>query len=146
MKIPSISNNNLSQVNYKGGVKYLNKLNPASYYYDRYFKRMASNSTENITPISSKLKGCTRLYSSSNISGWDINPFESKEYVLFLHGMSQNVSNYQHLYEAIVEKNMGVFALEYRGYGINGVDKISYDKLCKDVEYAYNHLTKDKYY
>lgn len=144
MKIQSVENN-VSQVGYRGGIKSLNKINPASYYYDKYFNKMALNSTKNIIPVSPKLKYYTRVVRGHNFSGWDINPSESKDYVLFLHGMSQNVSNYQHLYESVMDKNIGVFALEYRGYGINGEGKISDDKLSKDIERAYQYLTRDRY-
>lgn len=145
MKISSIDNYNASyQVNYRGGLKSLNIINPASHYLDKYFNKMAEASVKHVDPVSSVLADKIRIARINNISAWDINPAGVKEYVLFLHGMSQNVSNYQRLYETIAGKNKGVFALEYRGYGLNSSARISEDKLRKDVEKAYNYLTEKK--
>lgn len=141
MKIQTISNHN-PQVNHKGGIKSLNKVNPISRYADRYFNNMAKTSADRIEEISPALSGKIRNLRIKGISAWDINPSNSEEYILFLHGMSQNVSNYQHLYETIINKGKGVFAVEYRGYGENERAKISEDKLKKDVKTAYDYLIK----
>ena len=58
--------------------------------------------------------------------------------------MSQNVSNYQKMYEELLLKKQGVFAVEYRGYRTNKKNKVSESKLRKDVELAYNYLTETK--
>lgn len=143
MKIQTIANHN-PQVNHKGGISSLNKINPISRYADRYFNNMAITSTDRIESISPALSGKIKNININKISAWDINPSDSKEYIFFLHGMSQNVSNYQHLYESIINKGKGVFAVEYRGYGENERAKISEDKLRKDVQTAYNYLTDKK--
>lgn len=142
MKIQA--NNSSARVSHKGGLRTLNKINPISLYGDRYFNRMARSSADRIEPISPALVGNVKNVFIKNISAWDINPSNSDEYVLFLHGMSQNVTNYQHLYENIITKNKGVFAVEYRGYGQNKAGNVSEDRLRKDVVNAYNYLTKEK--
>ena len=145
MKISNINScNPPAQINHRGGIKSLNVINPVSHYLDRYFNRMAKASADRMEPLSPKLRSFIRYVGLNKAAAWDINPAESKEYILFLHGMSQNVSNYQRLYEAVTDKKKGVFALEYRGYGVNGKSKVSEDKLKKDVETAYEYLTRNK--
>ncbi len=58
--------------------------------------------------------------------------------------MAQNISDYQRLYNTIINKDMGVFALEFRGYGTNPRAFLSEDRLRKDIEKAYEYLTKKK--
>lgn len=144
MQISEINNTRSMPVSYKGGMKYLNTFNPIARYLDIYFNKAAKVSTNRIEPISPRLSGAVDVIRLKNISMWDINPSNSNKYVFFLHGISQNVSNYQHLYEAAVKKGKGVFAVEYRGYGINDAAKISEDKLKKDVDDAYKYLTDKK--
>ena len=90
----------------------------------------------NVIPIRSTKK--------ITISAWDIKPNNSDQYILFLHGMSQNVSNYQSLYKQVNQRNIGIFAVEYRGYGANHPANFSEDKLRHDVEVAYKYLTEKK--
>lgn len=145
MKISSINSyNSTSQISHKGGVKSLNIINPISYYLDNYFNKVAKASMTNIEPITPKLAPNTKFLKLGRLSAWDINPSNTDKYVLFLHGMSQNVSNYQRLYEAIADKDKAIFALEYRGYGANNSAKISEDKLRKDVKKAYDYLVNKK--
>lgn len=129
---------------YKGGLKSLNALNPVSYYANRYFKRSAKLSNKNFSPIEKELAGKIKKINLGKISAWDINPENSKDYVFFLHGMSQNVSNYQPLYETALKNKKAVFAIEYRSYGENKPAGLSEDKLRMDVEKAYKFLTEEK--
>ena len=133
--------NNLT---YKGGIKSLNAINPISYYTNRYFKKSARISNKNFTPISDALNGKINKIKLDNISAWDINPEKTDNYVLFLHGMSQNVSNNQPLYETVLKHKKAVFAVEYRNYGENAPARMSEDKLRKDIVKAYKYLTETK--
>lgn len=146
MRIAEINNiNPAMRINHKGGISSLNTLNPIAHYMDRYVNKAAKVTTNRVEPISPKLFGKVNIiHLDNNASAWDINPAESDEYIFFLHGMTQNVSNNQHLYTEIAEKNKGVFAVEYRGYGENKTEKVSEDKLKKDVVSAYNYLTDKK--
>ena len=134
---------------FQGGLKSLNDLNPISRYSDRYFRRAAQESRKFIKQIIPELKDnldiiplrCTKKIT---ISAWDIKPNNSDQYVLFLHGMAQNVSNYQNLYKQVNKQNIGIFAVEYRGYGANHPANFSEDKLRHDVEVAYKYLTEKK--
>lgn len=143
MKIQTITNQQ-PPVTHKGGIKSLNKFNPIARYADRYFTNMAKTSADRIEAVIPSLAGKIQTVRINNISAWNINPENKKEYILFLHGMSQNVSNYQHLYETILSKDKGIFAVEYRGYGENERAKTTEDKLRKDVKTAYNYLTQEK--
>lgn len=129
---------------YKGGLKSLNALNPVSYYANSYFKRSAKISNNNFTHVADSLVGKIKKIKLGKISAWDINPENSKDYVFFLHGMSQNVSNYQPLYETALKNKKAIFAVEYRSYGENKSARISEDKLRNDVEKAYKFLTEEK--
>ena len=133
-----------TQISYKGGANYINKANPASHYLDKFFNNAARQTLVKFDDIMPTLEGKIKTVKIKNISAWDINPKKSQNYVLFLHGMSQNVSNYQRMYEKLLSKNQGVFAVEYRGYGANKKTKVSENKLRKDVELAYNYLTETK--
>lgn len=139
-----ITTQNQYNTSYKGGLKSLNALNPVSYYANRYFKRSAQISNKNFTPISDSLADKIKQIKQDRILAWDINPENSKDYVFFLHGMSQNVSNYQPLYETALKNKKAVFAVEYRSYGENKLARISEDRLRNDIEKAYKFLTEEK--
>ena len=134
---------------FQGGLKSLNDLNPISRYSDRYFRRAAQESRKFIKQIIPELKDNLdiiplRSTKKITISAWDIKPNNSDQYVLFLHGMAQNVSNYQNLYKQVNKQSIGIFAVEYRGYGANHQANFSEDKLRHDVEIAYKYLTEKK--
>lgn len=139
-----ITTQNQYNTSYKGGLKSLNALNPVSYYANLYFKRSAQISNKNFTPISDSLADKIKQIKQDRILAWDINPENSKDYVFFLHGMSQNVSNYQPLYETALKNKKAVFAVEYRSYGENKPAILSEDRLRNDVEKAYKILTEEK--
>lgn len=48
---------------------------------------------------------------------WDINPNNSKKYIIFYHGIGQNITSNQELYKTMIKKGYGVFAPEYGGFG-----------------------------
>lgn len=141
------SNQLLFQTSFKGGFKSLNVINPISYYADKYFAKSAEKTRQHFTPILPELKGKYKQVKFDNnkisASGWDFDE-GNKNYVLFLHGMAQNITNYQKLYKKILESNNSVFALEYRGFGANNHAILSEDRLRKDVEKAFSYLTKEK--
>ncbi len=137
----SYNNNNTS---FTGGWKSLNAVNPISLYTNKYFSRAAKGSRQKFDPILPELSNIIKPLKMGKISAWDINPNQSKEYIFFLHGMAQNVSNYQDLYNVALKHNKGVFAVEYRGYGTNQSAYLSEDRLRKDVEKAYKYLSDKK--
>lgn len=144
-----ISKNSISTPTFGNRLKALNAFNPISYYANRYFRRSAISSQQRLEDLSPILKGKINVLQIKNgrhpaISAWDINPEKSEKYVFFLHGMAQNITNYQNLYKEIINKRFGVFAVEYRSYGINKYATISEDRLRKDVRTAFDYLVKTK--
>lgn len=145
MKIqPNYNINPAVRISSKGRLDLLVNANPLSRSAKNYFNKVAQKSTFQIEPLQSSLLTIFSKEVFNNISAWNFNNGKSEKYVMFLHGMAQNVSNYQRLYDSVLEKNYNVFALEYRGYGENGVRKISESKLIKDVESGYKYLVEEK--
>ncbi len=134
--------NNQSSITYKGFPRCINNVNPIYRYSRKAINKMAEATRQRVLPISPDLEGKVKYVQLNEASAWDINPNHSSKYVLFLHGMAQNVSSYQRLYEAILQKGLGVFAVEYRGHGTNKQAEITEDKLRSDVKKAYKYLTK----
>jgi len=125
-------------VNFGAKPKPYNIINPYAHYLMDYMNASAKKSQAKFDSVIPELEGkikTVKLKSSGGkeISGWDINPNNSDKYVLFLHGMAQNVSNYQPMYKSIADKGVGIFALEYRGYGANASAKCSEYKLSNSL-------------
>lgn len=133
---------------FTAGLKSVNALNPSAYYTNRYFRKSAKLSGKTfekiIDPLVGKIKTVKIKSGRSHIYAWDINPDNSPNYVIFLHGMAQNVSNYQNLYEKIAAKNIGIFSIEYRGYGHNKKAWLSEDGMKKDIKKAFKYLIRQK--
>jgi alpha-beta hydrolase superfamily lysophospholipase len=77
-----------------------------------------------------------------DLNCWEINPNNSKKYVLFLHGMSQNISHNQPLYSALNNSGYAVLALEYRGFGKNKLTKVTEPNICRDAQAGLDYLKK----
>lgn len=122
--------------------------NVFSTYTNKYLKTCSKDAfsrfVENIPEVLEQVREINIPVSRGhNISAWDINPNNSKNYVLFLHGMAMNVSNYQKLYKSLMDK-VGIFAVEYRGYGKAYGQQTTEKTLCKDVKKAYKYLVREK--
>ncbi len=79
------------------------------------------------------------------INALDINPKNSRQYVIFLHGFSHNITSNQPLYKALAQTDYGVLAIDYRGYGKNKPSKhINENDIVQDVEAAYRYLLNSK--
>ena len=145
----NLYNNEYRVPTFKALPKPYNVINPYACCVIKYMNNSAKISQSRIDNVIPELAGkienvIIRNGRTQEISAWDIPAKNSKEYVLFLHGMAQNISNYQPLYKNISDKNVGVFALEYRGYGTNKSARCSEYKLSKDIKKAYTYLTKEK--
>ena len=146
----NVNFNKEHNITFKSRLKSLNALNPISYYSNRYLKRSAKLSQKNTEPICPELFDSWSLYwTKSGKERITIYDFSSKthkpdKYVMFLHGMAQDATNYQSLYKNIIDKNIGVWAIEYRGYGINNSCSLSENKIRTDIENAYQYLLKRK--
>ncbi len=90
----------------------------------RSFHTSINASKRPYVSISKDLKDITnrthiQVSPTEAIEAWDINPKNSKKYVLYLHGFSQNITNNQPLYKELTKTNYGLLAIDYRGYGRN---------------------------
>ena len=140
---------NSNSSSFTGWQETINIVNPISKYFNKYFEKSSKHARDVITEIIPSLQGKINIVPmisarGTAIYGWDINPTKSEKYVLFLHGMAQNVASEQKLYETIINKNTGVFALDYRGYGQNKESKFDEKLMIKDINRAYKYLTKEK--
>ena len=128
----------------------INSINPFYYLVNSVFKRSVLASRKIFKPIVAALQGKIddikiRTADRKLINAWDINPNKCKEYVVFLHGTSVNVTNSQNLYEAIIDtKKFGVFIPEYRGFGRNPKSSVDEYTLIEDAQAAINYLVEKK--
>lgn len=75
------------------------------------------------------------------INALDINKNNSKRYILFLHGFSQNITSNQPLYRALKDSNFGILAIDYRSYGRNRKSNKSSEKyLLQDLKASIKYL------
>jgi len=77
------------------------------------------------------------------INALDINRGNSKDYVIFLHGFSQNIHDNQPLYREISKTKFGILVPEYRGYGqnpptVNYQEKDIMQDIISSVKYLEN--------
>ena len=140
-------NNKRSQISCRGKL-HLHKYN----IFDpmlHYINKGAEASRQKQHPISSflsdKIKDMKimRFSTRKSISAWYINPNNSENVIFYIHGLAKNISNYQNLYEKIVQDGMGVYAVEYRGHGANPKTRVSEKRLGKDIEKAFKNLLKE---
>ena len=127
----------------------LSKLNPVNKYAHGVvstFIKMARHRyyelSDNLKPITKKVK--LKSTRKTPTFALDINPDGRKKYVLFMHGLTQNVTNLQNVYENIVNRTgYAVLAPEYRGFG-KIAEKISSKTLRADAVAGLRYLVKEK--
>lgn len=73
------------------------------------------------TPIDQELKNYLKIvklkHGKETYEAFDINPDNVKQYIVFYHGLGQNVTSNQHFYKSIIKKGYGVLAVEHSGFG-----------------------------
>lgn len=75
------------------------------------------------------------------INAFDINPGNSKKYIIFLHGFSHNITSNMNLYKSLLKTKFGILAIDYRGYGKNPPSKnISQENIIEDINAAKAYL------
>lgn len=77
----------------------------------------------------------------------DINPNNSDKYIVFFHGVGQNITSNEKIYKSILQKGYGVLAGEYGGFG-NSTGKISKKSIKQNskliLQYLKNKGIKDE--
>lgn len=80
-------------------------------------KRPYFSLADDLKPITNEVKISVSPF--EKINALDINKNNSTDYVIYLHGFSQNIHDNQPLYREIAKTRFGILAPEYRGYGQN---------------------------
>lgn len=78
-------------------------------------------------------------FGNSIFKAFDLNPNNSKKYIMFFHGMGQNISSNQPLYRKMIEKGYGVLSCEYGGFGENN-DKFTQAAIENTVKMSFQYL------
>ncbi|MBO5738267.1 alpha/beta fold hydrolase [bacterium] len=115
---------------------------------NQFISRTIDISRLRVQKLAPNLKNITKEitfnFKKSNTYALDINPNNRKKYAIVLHGLGQNVTNLQPLYQSIINKtDYAIIAPEYRGFGKNKPQKISQKSLSEDTQTAIKYL-KDK--
>lgn len=124
--------------------------NPASKYINDFMGRTLSLSRRMIKAPEPEIAPFTRVVqfkdkNGKGTYGWDINDGNRDEYVVIMHGLSQNISTIQHLYRKIIkETNYAILAPEYRSFGKNPPEKIKPSILFNDNMKALEYLKEDR--
>jgi len=143
-------NKNLSHdtanISFKGQSAFY-KFHPFNYFCNKLLQRSLTVSRSRFLSKAPELRGkiknvTIKTIDNKNLICWDINPKKSKKYILFLHGMSQNITHNQPLYSALNKNGYGVMALEYRGFGANKKTKVSEELISLDTDAALEYLKK----
>lgn len=130
--------------NPKSKISFAN-LNPVTLYVNKLFERSLEASRRRIQKVSPKLFPYTKEITLTKSYAWDINKDDRKKYLIALHGTSQNISNLQALYEAVIEKTpFAVFAPEFRGFGKNKPAVVNEKTFIEDANTSLNYLKKEK--
>ena len=131
------------KTNFTGLENNLEKLSPLNFYMRKVFDRFMYISKKRKFGIDNDLKDSIKvikLKMKKNSSvAWDINPNNSKKYIIFYHGLGQNITSNQELYKAIIQKGYGVFAPEYGGFG-ESTGNVTAESIKRNTKSAIKYL------
>ncbi len=84
-------------------------------------KKFVVQSRQHRMPIDQELKNYLKIvklkYGKEIYEAFDINPDNAKEYIVFYHGLGQNITSNQHFYKSVIKKGYGILAVEHSGFG-----------------------------
>ena len=83
-----------------------------------------------------------RTQDDVGLHSWWVPGSGSRYTILHFHGNAGNISHRLHLHQRWHEMGLGVFAVDYRGYGKSGGD-ISEDGLYEDARASWRYLTSE---
>lgn len=110
------------------------------------YNRSLRGSKRPYIPLSEEIKDITQeiqipVTKKESINALDINPNNSKNYIIFLHVFSHNITSNQPLYKSLSKSNYGILAIDYRGYGKNPKSKnIKEQDIIQDIEASIGYL------
>ncbi len=153
MRVSSV--NNYNQAPAMQGYKYRPNrnpiyLNPIKLQVDNLFERGVVNSRRRMFSIHDDLVPYLQEIpvktDKVNTYAYDITKNDGKgKYVLFLHGLGQNISALQEMYSSILNNTeYSIFAPEYRCFGKNEPAEISTKTFMEDSQAALDYLVKEK--
>ena len=115
--IYNLNYNNNKNINFKGLNTTFNKFSPFNFYMEKVFDRYTYISKNRWFPIDETIKPHLKvlnlLNGKNSMELWDINPDKSKKYIIFYHGLGQNVSSNQEMYKKILDKGYAVLSKRY---------------------------------
>ena len=121
----------------------IHKIPPFKNYINKTFDRFAEISKIRWHAIDKSLepnlKEVRKNFGDHIFHAMDINPYNEKKYVIFYHGIGQNVTSNQALYKKIVDKGYGILACEYGSFG-NNTEKLTQKSIQNTAKMALEHL------
>ncbi len=130
---------------FKGLGDNLEKLSPLNYYMRKIFAKFTHISKCRKFMIDKELKknlNIVELKSGKNVfQAWDINPNDSEKYIIFYHGLGQNITSNQEFYKTMINKGYGVFAPEYGGFG-DSTGSVTAKSIRENTEAAIKYLKR----
>lgn len=134
---PSFTSSNILEKMMRNYLR-IKSLNNSLTHSKRPYLTIEDDLKEIITPVKISVS------KKESINAFDINPKNSRKYLLFLHGFSQNITSNQPLYKALKDSNFGILAIDYRGYGANKHSINTNERgLLQDMKSSIKYL-KDK--
>ena len=101
-------------------------ISPLKKYLDKTFNRFAKISRSKWHEIQDDLrpnfKVVRKEINGHIFNAFDVNPYNEKKYIIFYHGVGQNITSNQPLYKSMVDKGYGVLSCEYGSFGDNTED------------------------
>ena len=141
--ISNINYNNNKNINFKGFNSTINKISPFNFYMEKVFDRYTYISKNRWFPIDKTIKPHLKVLQlakgKSNAEAWEINPQNSKKYIIFYHGLGQNISSNQEMYKKIIDKGYAVLAPEYGSFG-KSKGKMSEKTIQENTQAAVEYL------
>ena len=118
-------------------------ISPIGKYVNSTFDRFSAISKKKWYPIDSVLAPFVKTLKlqkgTHTLNALDINPTDSKKYVIFYHGLGQNISFNQELYKRMVDKGYGVLTCEYGAFGEN-TEKFTKKSIRRTTQMALDYL------
>lgn len=113
---------------------------------EKVFDRYTHISKNRWMPIDETIKPKLKIFTISNgeykTEAWEINPNNKlNKYIIFFHGLGQNISSNQEIYKKILKKGYSILAPEYGSFGSN-TDKMTEKVIKKQTEMTIEYLNK----
>lgn len=140
---------NNRNITFQGLNSNIRRLSPLNSYMNKVFDRFTYISKNRWFPADKTLKPYLKTgeiqNGKSKIPFWEINPNNSKKYIIFYHGLGQNISTNQPMYKKIIDKGYGVLAPEYVSFDKTDLSgKTIKQKTHSVIEYLHKKGIEDK--